>query len=62
MWWSARDPVESKCSKHMSQMLFLVMDWVADGTAGGTGEGADCLDSLVDAVGDWLLGFSRTLF
>ena len=43
---------QSRCSKHMSQMLFRVKDCVADGAAGGTGEGADGVSGLDDEEGD----------
>ena len=36
----------------MSQILFLVRDCVAEGAAGGTGEGVDDVTGLDDGVGD----------
>ena len=59
LWCKANDPVESKCLKHMSQILFLGRDCVAEGAAGGTGEGADGVTGLDDGVGDLELGSAQ---
>ena len=42
MWWSANAPVDSNCSRHMSQIFCFVRDCVADGEVQEQEKGQSC--------------------